>query len=247
MVRSLAVIPVRMAASRLPGKPLAIIAGRTVVEWVHRRTIAAGVFDSVVVATPDAEIAAAVDAFGGDAVLTANNHVTGTDRVAEVARREPEYDVVANVQGDQPFVDEVMLTALVAPYRDGDRPDMVTIGAPLPVQAFADENTVKVLINLRGDAIYFSRSPIPNGLNARTVDAPVRHHLGLYAFTSEFLQTYATLSPTPLEQIERLEQLRVLEHGYRIRVMTVPQGRLLEVNTPEDLEAARAKMEADHE
>jgi 3-deoxy-manno-octulosonate cytidylyltransferase (CMP-KDO synthetase) len=247
MERSLAVIPVRLAASRLPGKPLAILAGRSVVEWVHRRTVAADVFDSVVVATPDEEIAAAVTAFGGDVVITASDHITGTDRVAEVARREPTYDVIANVQGDQPFVDETMLTALVAPYRDGDRPDMVTIGAPLAADALGDENTVKVLINLHGDAIYFSRSPIPNGLQADEIDAPVRHHLGLYAFTSSFLQEYAALSPTPLERIERLEQLRVLEHGYRIRVMTVPSGRLLEVNTPEDLEAARAKMESDHE
>ena len=247
MVRSLAVIPVRMGASRLPGKPLAVLAGRSVVEWVHRRTVASGVFDAVVVATPDQVIADAVAMFGGEVMLTAADHLTGTDRVAEVARRDPSYDVVANVQGDQPFVDTEMLTALVSPYVDGDRPDMVTIGAPLPPDGLNDENTVKVLTNLGGDAIYFSRSPIPHGLQPDAIDAPVRHHLGLYAFTSTFLQRYATLAPTPLEQIERLEQLRVLEHGYRIRVMTVASGRLLEVNTPEDLEAARAKMESDHE
>lgn len=236
----------RMAASRLPGKPLADICGRTVVEWVHRRTVASHVFDDVVVATPDEEIVEVVKAFGGEVVRTDDAHKTGTDRVAEVARRDQSYDVVANVQGDQPFVDSLMLDALLGVYRSGDHSPMTTIGAPLSPHGFVDANTVKVVVDERGDAIYFSRAPIPHGHEPGAISDVVYHHLGLYAFTSEFLQEYAALTPTALERIERLEQLRVLAHGIRIHVATVPQGRLLEVNTPDDLEAARVAM-ADQE
>jgi 3-deoxy-manno-octulosonate cytidylyltransferase (CMP-KDO synthetase) len=228
-----------MAATRLPGKPLLTIGERTVVEWVHRRTEQTGVFDQVVVATPDLEIHDAVKKFGGEVELTSGDHLTGTDRVAEVARRLPQYDVIANVQGDQPFVDEVMLRALVEPYIAGDRPDMVTIGAPLPPDGYADPDTVKVITNRASNALYFSRSPIPNGYSAADGIDCLYHHLGLYAFTSSYLQRYANLPATPLERTERLEQLRALEHGATIRVATVDHGRLIEINTPHDLEQAR--------
>lgn len=238
MTRLLAVIPVRMAATRLPGKPLLTIGDRTVVEWVHHRTERTDVFDRVVVATPDKEIHEAVERFGGEVVLTSGDHLTGTDRVAEVAGQLADYDVIANVQGDQPFVDEVMLRALVAPYLDGERPDMVTIGAPLPPDGYADPDTVKVVTDRASNALYFSRSPIPNGHAPDQSSDCVHHHLGLYAFTAAYLQHYATLSPTPLERLERLEQLRALEHGATIRVATVDHGRLIEINTVHDLERA---------
>lgn len=239
MSRLLAVIPVRMAATRLPGKPLLTIGERTVVEWVHRRTEQTGVFDRVVVATPDPEIRDAVEKFGGEVELTSSVHLTGTDRVAEVAGRLQDYDVVANIQGDQPFVDDVMLRALVTPYVAGERPDMVTIGAPLPHDGYTDPDTVKVITDRASNALYFSRSPIPYGYSdTRGIDC-LHHHLGLYAFTDSYLQRYATLPATPLERIERLEQLRALEHGATIRVATVDHGRLIEINTPHDLEQAR--------
>lgn len=245
-MRTLAVIPARLAAARLPNKPLADLCGRPVIEWVHRRTVAAQAFDEVIVATPDQEIVEVVERFGGRAVVTSNEHHTGTDRVAEVADRVHGFDVIANVQGDQPFVTSELLHALLEPYARGDTPAMVTIGAPLYPEGHQDPHTVKVLVDRHGDAIYFSRSAVPHGWRPGA-DVPVFHHLGLYAFTPEFLREYAALTPTPLEELERLEQLRALEHGTSIRVSTVPRGRLLEVNTPEDLAAARAAMSEEAE
>lgn len=239
MTRLLAVIPVRMAAQRLPGKPLAVINGRSVVEWVHRRTELTGVFERVIVATSDFEIAREVESFGGEVAVTRVDHETGTDRVAEVAASLPEFDVVANVQGDQPFVDEILLRALVQPYVAGHTPDMVTIGAPLPPGGHLNADTVKVVSDLDGRALYFSRSPIPFGYQPEDAVDCVHHHLGLYAFTNSFLQRFAQFPSTPLERAERLEQLRALEHGATIRVTRVPHGRLIEINTPEDLQLAR--------
>jgi 3-deoxy-manno-octulosonate cytidylyltransferase (CMP-KDO synthetase) len=235
----LAVIPVRLAAQRLPGKPLAKIGQRTVVEWVHARTLSSGVFDRVIVATPDDEIAGAVAAFGGEVALTSADHETGTDRVAEVASTLAGFDVIANVQGDQPFVTHEMLAALVEPFRDATQPDMVTIGCPLPAEAHARPDVVKVVCDTGGKALYFSRSPIPHGFDAASGTRSVFHHLGLYSFSRNFLRSFAALPPTPLERMEKLEQLRALEHGAVIRVATVSSGRLIEINTPEDLALAR--------
>ena len=230
----LGVIPSRMGALRFPGKPLADLAGRPLVRWVYEAAAACPLLDRVVVATPDQEIIEAVRSFGGEAVLTSPHHPTGTDRVAEVAATT-RADVVVNVQGDQPFVTPDMLEHLVAPFAGGDVL-MSTLGAPLgPDVDPADPNVVKVVCDRNGDALYFSRSPIPY---YRTPGpAPVLHHLGLYAFTRPFLEVYRGLAPTPLEQCEGLEQLRVLEHGYRIRVSRT-DAPAIEVNTPEDLAAA---------
>jgi 3-deoxy-manno-octulosonate cytidylyltransferase (CMP-KDO synthetase) len=232
-----------MAATRLPGKPLLKIGDRPVVEWVYRRTVSAGIFDRVVVATPDDEIATVVDRFGGEVVVTRDDHPTGTDRVAEVSERLTDFDVVANVQGDQPFVDSAMLEALIRPYFDGDQPDMVTIGAPLTRDAFDDPNTVKVVCDRRSNALYFSRSAIPYGYSFDGGFDCVHHHLGLYAFAREFLAAYSTLPATPLETSERLEQLRALEHGARVRVVVVPAARLIEINTVDDLLRAQHHAE----
>lgn len=233
----LGVIPTRMGAQRFPGKPLADLAGRPLVRWVYEAAAACPLFDRVVVATPDDEIVAAVRGFGGEAVLTSPLHPTGTDRVAEVAAGSGA-DVVVNVQGDQPFVTPEMLEQLVAPFAAGPEVLMSTLGAPLsPDLDPADPNVVKVVMDRNGDALYFSRSAIPYYRTAGP--APVLHHLGLYAFTRAFLGVYQTLAPTPLEQIEGLEQLRVLEHGFRIRVARTDRPAI-EVNTPADLAAAIA-------
>lgn len=242
-MRALAVIPVRLAASRLPGKPLADLGGRPVVEWVHQRTSDTGVFDRVVVATPDREIAEVVESFGAEVEMTADNHATGTDRVAEVAQRLAEYDVVANIQGDQPFVDRRLLEALLRPYGHGDDPDMVTIGTPLSMRSYHDEHTVKVLMSARGDALYFSRSAIPHGVTPDNIaELPLAHHLGLYAFRSASLVRYSSLPSTPLETVERLEQLRMIEHGFRVRVEFVEGAHPVEINTASDLETAQATV-----
>lgn len=239
--RLLAVIPVRMSATRLPGKPLLDLGGRTVVQRVHDATRASGVFDQVLVATDDERIADAVTAFGGEVRLTSTAHETGTDRVAEAAAGTS-CDVVANVQGDQPFVTAEMLTSLVQPYLDGGSPDMTTVGCPLSdVTQLDDPSVVKVVRALDGTALYFSRSAVPHG--GTTEPQLVLHHMGLYAFRRDFLHTYSSLPPTPLERTEKLEQLRVLEHGARIHVSQV--GHLtLEINTPEDYEQAVALVAA---
>lgn len=235
---ALGVIPARLAATRFPGKPLATLQGRPLVQWVYEAAAACAALDHVVVATPDAEIADRVRAFGGEAELTSGDHLTGTDRVAEVALRHPEADVVVNVQGDQPFATSAMITALLDPFATDPSVEMTTLGAPLGSEAARlDPNIVKVVCNLRGDALYFSRSPIPY-LRAEG-PAPALHHVGLYAFRRDFLRTYAALTPTPLEEREGLEQLRALEHGHRIRVRPI-DAPVIEVNTRDDLLAAEA-------
>ncbi len=172
--------------------------------------------------------------------MTSPDHSSGTDRVAEVAARRPEADVVVNVQGDLPFISAGTLEALVTPYVEGASPLMTTVGCRIASDAvFHDPNAVKVLLDRRGNAIYFSRSPIPYMRNLG--DAPVLHHLGVYAFTRDFLLRFATLERTPLEHCEALEQLRALEHGYDIHVRVADEPAI-EVNTPEDLDHARAVM-----
>jgi 3-deoxy-manno-octulosonate cytidylyltransferase (CMP-KDO synthetase) len=232
--RILGVVPVRMTATRLPGKPLLDLGGRTVVQRVHDAAVDSGVFAEVVVATDDERIADAVR-------MTSSEHETGTDRVAEVAAGTA-CDVVANVQGDQPFVTTGMLRALVQPYLDGRTPAMTTVGCPLRELAQVDDpSVVKVVRAVDGAALYFTRSAVPHG---GTVDpALVLHHMGLYAFRRDFLERYSTLPPTPLERMEKLEQLRVLEHGERIDVSEVDH-LALEINTPEDYERAVALVAA---
>lgn len=234
----LAVIPVRMAATRFPGKPLADLRGRPVVQWVHEAAAACPLFDQVVVATDSPEIEAAVHEFGGEVELTRDDHATGTDRVAEVAGRHPEAEVVVNVQGDQPFATPAMLSALVEPYASGESPPMTTLASPLSdPEQHADPNVVKVVRDVGGYALYFSRSPIPFAWQGAV---SAHHHMGLYAFSRDTLLDFPRLEPTPLERSERLEQLRALEHGVRIKVC-MAERPALEINTPEDLEEAHRR------
>ncbi|MEP0916914.1 3-deoxy-manno-octulosonate cytidylyltransferase [Leptolyngbya sp. DQ-M1] len=233
----LAVIPARYSSQRLPGKVLLKIGDRPMVQWVYEAAIQCPAFSKVVVATDNEAVADCVRGFGGTVEMTSNQHETGTDRVAEVASRYPEMDVVVNVQGDQPFVTAEMLLKLVQPYLQGETPEMTTLATPLDYEAgYHDPNVVKVLCDRHQYALYFSRSPIPYFRNRGEV--PVHHHLGLYAFRRDFLADYARLEPTPFEQCEALEQLRVLEHGFRIRVC-LSERMTLEVNTAEDLTAAK--------
>jgi 3-deoxy-manno-octulosonate cytidylyltransferase (CMP-KDO synthetase) len=234
----LAVIPARYDSSRFPGKPLVKIDDRSMVQWVYQAAKGCSAFTRVVVATDSEAIADCVRGFGGEVEMTRSDHETGTDRVAEVAQRYPEMTVIANVQGDQPFATPEMLTRLVTPYLEGEQPEMTTLACPLEMETgYKDSNAVKVLCDRHQHALYFSRSPIP--FFRTVVPAPVFHHLGLYAFRRDFLAAYASLSPTPLEQCEGLEQLRVLEHGYRIRVCQTPTP-VLEINTPDDLLKAKS-------
>lgn len=234
-----AVLPARLAATRLPDKPLADIAGRPMIQHVYERAQRAARLSRVLVATPDAAIFDAVRAFGGEAVMTSDAHRSGTDRVAEAAALAlgPEVEVVVNVQGDEPLLDPATIDAVVEPFADPSV-QMASLMCPLPEGREGDPNVVKVVCTLDGFALYFSRSPLPY---RRAADAPYapRQHVGLYAYRREFLAKLTTLAPTPLEQAESLEQLRVLEHGYRIRMVETPRAPE-SVDTPEDLDRVRA-------
>ena len=242
-MKILAVIPARYDSQRLAGKVLAPIGNKPMVQWVYEAAAQSSVFTKVVVATDSLLVADCVIGFGGEVEMTGSQHSTGTDRVAEVATRYPEFSVVVNVQGDQPFVTSTMLTELVTPYLEGELPEMTTLACPLDHESgYHNPNSVKVLCGQKQQALYFSRSPIPFYRNP--VEVPVYHHLGLYAFRQDFLETYTQLPATPIEQCEGLEQLRVLEHGYTIRVCQTAKA-VVEVNTAEDLlEAQSLVLEA---
>jgi 3-deoxy-manno-octulosonate cytidylyltransferase (CMP-KDO synthetase) len=234
-----AIIPARLAATRLPDKPLALIAGKPMIQHVYERARRARDFAEVLVATPDQEILEAVAGFGGKAVLTSPDHRTGTDRVAEAATHLPEsVTVVVNVQGDEPLLDPATIEAVAAPLLADDSLVMVSLMCPLPEGRESDPNTVKVVTDANGFALYFSRSPLPY---RRNPDAPyaARLHVGLYAYRRDFLPIVTRLQPTPLELAESLEQLRVLESGYRI-LMVESERAPESVDTPEDLERVRA-------
>lgn len=192
----------------------------------------------MLVATDDARIATAVAGFGGAFVMTRPDHASGTDRVAEAARGLS-CDLVVNVQGDEPALDPAAIEAAVAPLAADASLMMGTLGAPLdPAVDLQNPNTVKVLLDRQGYALYFSRAPVPYRREAGEALAPVLRHIGLYVYRREFLLTLASLPRTPLERIESLEQLRALEHGYRIRVVETTCASV-SVDTAEDLERVR--------
>ena len=249
-LRAVAVIPARFASSRLPGKPLADIAGRPMIEHVYRRAADTRGIDAVVVATDDERIAAAVQKFGGIARLTQATHRTGTDRIAEVAR-DLSCDILVNVQGDLPLIEPGMISEVLEPLISDATVTMSTLRqATSDPSEISSPHVVKVVVDHRNDALYFSRSPIPfrrdEGLADRLrqssggqgAEQQVYKHIGLYGFRRDFLLAFTALPQTPLEQAESLEQLRALEHGFRIRAVAT-KYESIEVDTPEDLERVR--------
>jgi 3-deoxy-manno-octulosonate cytidylyltransferase (CMP-KDO synthetase) len=229
----IAVIPARYDSSRLPGKALAEIGGVPMIVRVWRQARRARSLERVIVATDDERIAQAVRAAGGEAEMTASTHQSGTDRIAEVAVRIAA-EIYLNVQGDQPFIAPEDLDALVAPMRAEPALAMATLATPITDrEEWYNPNKVKVVCDARGDAIYFSRSPIPFARDGG-VPAVARRHIGVYGYRRDFLLRFAALEPGVLEQIEKLEQLRALERGYRIRVVA-SVAPSLEVDTPDDL------------
>jgi len=196
--------------------------------------------DRIIIATDSQEIAQAVKSTGCEVIMTPENLPTGSDRVAYVAEHFPQYDVVINLQGDEPFIKAAMLSALIAPFSQANAPQMSTMAFPLLTQEeYRNPNFVKVITDHHDHALYFSRAPIPY-LRANTPmdKIPALHHMGLYAYQRDFLLQYPKLPQTSLEHIEILEQLRALEHGYAIRVIKT-QYRTLEVNTLEELAMAQ--------
>jgi 3-deoxy-manno-octulosonate cytidylyltransferase (CMP-KDO synthetase) len=238
---AMGIIPARFAATRLPGKPLLPIAGKPMIQHVYERARRARRLTAVMVATDDERIAAAVRAFGGQAVMTAATHRSGTDRLAEAAH-DLRADVIVNIQGDEPLIAPETIDLLLAPFEERPGLAMATLSTPiLRAEDAAADSVVKVVVDREGYALYFSRLPIPcyRDENAPPAGQPRhRKHIGLYAYRKEALTRFAGLPPTPLEQAEALEQLRALEHGMRILVVPTTHDAI-SVDTPEDLERVR--------
>ena len=240
------IIPARYASTRLPGKPLAPIAGKPMIQRVFERSQGAEGLDIVCVATDDERIAEVVRGFGGQAIMTKPEHPSGTDRLAE-AVQNLEADIVVNIQGDQPFIDPVMFQEGVQPLLDDPQLPMATLMHPISKKEdLSDTGVVKVVVDLNGDALYFSRSLIP--YPEKDVAHSVYEHVGLYVYRTDFLLKLAQLPPTPLERIESLEQLRVLEHGYKLHVVETHcddhELSGFSIDTQEDIERAEAMIAA---
>lgn len=227
------IIPARYGSTRLPGKPLAMISDKPMIQRVYEQVSKATEIEQVIVATDDQRAYDAVVAFGGQAMMTRPDHLTGTDRLAEVAATHTEIDVIINVQGDEPLIDANVIDALAREFKEDSSLQMGTVGCPLLEEEYNEPSAVKVIVNRLGNAMYFSRSLIPYPRNA-FVQPPLKH-VGMYGYQRQFLLNYAKMEPTPAELTESLEQLRALENGYTIRVITTDQ-RFVGVDTPEDLD-----------
>ena len=230
------IIPARYASTRFPGKALAVIGGKPMIQWVYERCRQARSLERVLVATDDERIRAAVVAFGGEAVMTREDHPNGTSRLAEVAERMPEVGVVVNVQGDEPLIEPESIEQALAPLLADEAVPMSTLRSEISDrEEIENPNVVKVVVDRQGFALYFSRHAIPYEKLSTKGGGVYWKHIGLYVYRRDFLLTYAQLPPTDLEQRERLEQLRALEHGYRI---ACPETKFdsIGVDTPEDLE-----------
>ena len=220
--RVLIVVPARHGSTRFPGKPLVSIAGVPLVERVRRLCLCVPGAPRVVVATDDARILRVVRAFGGEARMTRRDHPSGTDRAAEVARAVP-CDLVVNVQGDEPLLEPREIGRLIAAMARDRAVEMATLCHPIRnSREFVDPNAVKVVLDARGDALYFSRSPIPHFRDLPASNFPLQasyRHIGIYAYRRDFLLRYVRWPQSFLEKAEKLEQLRALERGIRIRVL----------------------------
>jgi 3-deoxy-manno-octulosonate cytidylyltransferase (CMP-KDO synthetase) len=235
-MNTIAVIPARYASVRFPGKPLISIGGKTMIERVWERARQAKLVSKVIVATDDERIASAVRAFGGEVAFTRSDHRSGTERVAEVAALHAEAEILVNVQGDMPLIDPAAIDAAIEALREDESVNMSTLAVPISNTAeIMDPNVVKTVLDFDGNALYFSRAPIP-WVRDRGGPVHAKHlkHLGLYVFRREALLEFATFPQGDLERIEQLEQLRWLENGNRIRVAEVEQESV-EVDTPEDV------------
>jgi 3-deoxy-manno-octulosonate cytidylyltransferase (CMP-KDO synthetase) len=214
------VLPARWGSTRFPGKPLHVIAGKPLIQHVWERCQQCTRLDEILVATDDVRILEAVIAFGGKAVMTSPDHLTGTDRIAEAVRTVPRATHIINIQGDEPLIDPALIDELAATMANEPALDMATAANPLdPADpAVRDPNVVKVVTALDGRALYFSRSPLPFFRNA-VAGLPVLRHKGIYAYSRAFLERFVSWPPSPLELAESLEQLRALENGASIRVL----------------------------
>jgi 3-deoxy-manno-octulosonate cytidylyltransferase (CMP-KDO synthetase) len=244
---AIAVIPARWESSRFPGKPLALIRGKPMVQWVVEQTRKARLVSDVIVATDDIRIFRAVEGFGGKAVMTSKGHASGTDRVAEAACGL-KCRIVVNVQGDEPLIPPENIDMAVRPLLDDPTLQVASLVMRIrDMETVLNPNIAKVVLDTQGFALYFSRAPIPYDRDGwgplfrpgavklpASVDFPVYQHIGLYAFSKSFLMQFSSLAPTPLEDIEKLEQLRLLANGIPIKMVETNRPSL-GVDLPEDV------------
>jgi 3-deoxy-manno-octulosonate cytidylyltransferase (CMP-KDO synthetase) len=245
------VIPARYASTRLPGKPLIDFAGKPMVVRVAERAVASGA-SRVVIATDDARVRDAALAHRCEVAMTSAAHVSGTDRIAEVVAQLTldDGEIVVNVQGDEPLIPPALIRAVGIALADTPAPMATACHRLHNAAEMSNPNIVKVVLDAEGSALYFSRAPIPwardafaIGIRSLPRDLPVYRHIGIYAYRSGFLKTYAGLAPAAIEQFESLEQLRVLWHGHRIRVVVTDEAPPGGVDTPEDVARVRAAFD----
>ena len=235
--KALVVIPARFASTRLPGKPLADIGGKPLIRRVYEQAKKMNTAGRVVVATDDERILETVEGFGGKAVMTDKKHPSGTDRVAEVAE-DAEESIVVNIQGDEPFFDTDAVDRAVKTLMDNPSLKVATLRVPIDEEEANDPNVTCVVCDKKGNALYFSKLPIPNDRDGNAKERPLYKHLGVYIFRREYLLVYSAMPPSPLELCEKLEQLRILESGEKI-FCEITDTDSIGVDSPEDL--ARAK------
>ena len=233
---AIGVIPARYGATRFEGKVLADLMGKPVIQHVYEMARKAKMLDDLIIATDDERIVKVVTGFGGKVALTSVDQPTGTDRLAEVVN-PIDVKIIVNVQGDEPLVHHTMIDQLISTMLDDDSIDMATVIKRIEdTNEIMDPNIVKVVIDKKGFALYFSRSPIPFERDAKAKN--FYKHLGLYAYTKDFLFTFTNLPKSELETVESLEQLRVLEHGYKIKTIET-KFETVGIDTPEDIERAK--------
>lgn len=240
-MKILAVIPARMGSSRFPGKPLAPLKGRPMIQHVYERAKLCAAVDEAVIATCDPEIAQAAEKFGAKVEMTASTHERASDRVAEVAARLPA-DIYVMVQGDEPLITPAMIEAALKPLLEDPEVLCSNLMAPIKTEKeFEDRNTIKVLPGKNGDALYMSREPVPTRARLAFRELRPFKQVCVIPFRRDFLLLYAGLAPTPLEQAESIDMLRAMEHGYPIRLVETAEATRA-VDTPEDLKLVEAML-----
>ena len=237
-----AVIPARYGSTRFPAKVLAKIQGKIMIQWVYERVAASKMIDRVIIATDDERVKQAVSEFTDNVVMTSSEHQTGTDRIAE-AIQGIDADIVLNVQGDEPLIPTHVLDQLLIEFSQREQTEMATVAVPIKAdnlpEDFEDPNVVKVVIDTNSNALYFSRAPIPLARDSRPDSASPLQHWGIYAYHRDFLEKYVKMPQSPLEQCEKLEQLRALENGATIYVLISDQTTV-GVDVPEDIDKVEA-------
>ncbi len=236
MSQATIIIPARWASTRFPGKPLHLLAGKPLIQHVWERCRKVQGVNRIIIATDDTRILEAAFDFGAEVALTSAKHPSGTDRLAEVAKNLPRSALILNAQGDEPFLDPRLASRVIDALRNDPAAQMSTAACPLAPEDLDNPNCVKVVTNLAGHALYFSRCPIPFDRDGDTRPKRFRH-LGLYAYRRNFLLEFVKNTPSPLEKSEKLEQLRALEHGAKIRVVAA-RAAGPGIDTPADAEAA---------